>query len=234
MTERSDKDNWAKPVDELQVSEGVDESAPRGNVDGRKINTAMHGFGQMWQKTYLVHVPGATPEEVVSTWKARYGEFWPASSKFYPPASGIVPGEVAVIAGGAGPAKLSTGVLVFYADSTSFSYVTPEGHPFAGTIVFSSFVSEDDKTMAEVALLIRNNDPLYELAFKVYSSRAEDKMWEHTLRTLAQAFDAEDPQVETRAVCVDKKRQWRHFSNIYKNSALRTMLRQDRKQPRGF
>jgi hypothetical protein len=27
---------------------------------------------------------------------------------------------------------------------------------------------------------------------------------------------------------VDKKRQWDQFSNIYKNSAIRTMLRRDR------
>jgi hypothetical protein len=34
--------------------------------------------------------------------------------------------------------------------------------------------------------------------------------------------------VETSVQLVDKKRQWNQFSNIYKNSALRTLLRQDR------
>jgi hypothetical protein len=36
------------------------------------------------------------------------------------------------------------------------------------------------------------------------------------------------PVVETSVQLVDKKRQWNQFSNIYKNSALRTLLRQDR------
>lgn len=227
MSDSKDNENWAKPVRELKVGD-VGATAPRRNVEGRRVNTAMHGFGQMWQKTYSVEVPGATPEEVVATWKARYGDFWPASSKFYPPAAGIAPGEVAVVAGGKGPAKVSTGVLVIYVDATSFSYMTPEGHPFAGTITFSSHTDDDGQTLAQVALLIRNNDPIYEIAFKLFAGREEDKMWQHTLRSLAAAFGAEDAEVATKAVCVDKKLQWRYFSNIYKNSAIRTMLRRDR------
>lgn len=228
MTEPKDRENWAKPVEQLHVGD-VDPKAPRGNVEGRRVNTAMHGFGQMWQKTYRVVVPNATPEEVVATWKARFGEFWPKANKFYPPPAGIAPGEVAVIAGGKGPTKLSTGILVMYADATSFAYVTPEGHPFAGTITFSAHAGDEGGTVAEVALLIRNNDPLYELGFKVYTSRMEDRMWQHTLRALAGAYGVEDADVATKVVCVDKKRQWDRFGNIYKNSALRTLMRRDRK-----
>lgn len=227
MTEPKDRDSWAKPVEQLHVGD-VDPKAPRGNVEGRRVNTAMHGFGQMWQKTYRVTIPGATPEQVVATWKARFGEFWPKANKFYPPPAGISPGEVAVIAGGKGPTKLSTGVLVMYADATEFAYMTPEGHPFAGTITFSSH-TDGDHTVAQVALLIRNNDPLYELGFKVYTSRMEDRMWQHTLRSLAGAFDVAEPEVDTQVVCIDRKRQWDRFGNIYKNSALRTLMRRDRK-----
>lgn len=228
MTEPKDRENWAKPVEQLHVGD-VDPKAPRGNVEGRRVNTAMHGFGQMWQKTYQVVVPNATPEDVVATWKARFGDFWPKGNKFYPPPAGIAPGEVAVIAGGKGPTKLSTGVLVMYADATSFAYVTPEGHPFAGTITFSSHVGDAGDTIAEVALLIRNNDPIYELGFKVYTSRMEDRMWQHTLRSLAAAYGVDDADVATRVVCIDKKRQWDRFGNIYKNSALRTLTRRDRR-----
>lgn len=228
MTQQDDQNRWAKPVNELHVGD-VDPAAPRGNVEGRRVNTAMHGFGQMWSKTYLVHIPEVTSEEVVETWKARFGEFWPKANKFYPPPAGIAPGEVAVIAGGKGPTKLSTGVLVMYADSTSWAYVTPEGHPFAGTITFSSHTDDDGKTVAQVALLIRNNDPLYELGFKVYTSRMEDRMWQHTLTSLAAAFNHENAPIETKIICIDKKRQWDRFSNIYKNSALRTLARRDRR-----
>lgn len=227
MTEPRDLHNWAKPVEQLHVGD-VDPKAPRGNVEGRRVNTAMHGFGQMWQKIYRVAIPETTPEQVIAVWKERFGDFWPKSSKFYPPPDGIAPGQVAVIAGGQGPTKLSTGVLVIYADGTSFGYMTPEGHPFAGTITFSSHV-DDGRTIAEVALLIRNNDPLYELGFKMFGSRLEDKLWQHTLRSLATAFGAESTYVETRIVCIDRKRQWDRFGNIYKNSALRTLLRRDRR-----
>ncbi len=228
MTEPKDRENWAKPVEQLHVGD-VDPKAPRGNVEGRRVNTAMHGFGQMWQKTYQVVVPNATPEDVVATWKARFGDFWPKGNKFYPPPAGIAPGEVAVIAGGKGPTKLSTGVLVMYADATSFAYVTPEGHPFAGTITFSSHVGDTGDTIAEVALLIRNNDPIYELGFKVYTSRMEDRMWQHTLRSLAGAYGIDNADVATKVVCIDKRRQWDRFGNIYKNSALRTLTRRDRR-----
>jgi hypothetical protein len=228
MTEQNDKEHWAKPVDAFHVGD-IDPKAPRGNVEGRRVNTAMHGFGQMWQKTYQVRIPEVTPEEVVATWKARFGEFWPKGNKFYPPPGGIAPGEVAVIAGGKGPTKLSTGVLIMYSDETSWAYLTPEGHPFAGTITFSSHVDDDGTTVAQVALLIRNNDPLYELGFKVYTSRMEDRMWQHTLRSLAGAFGVTDGDVGTAIVCIDKRRQWDRFGNVYKNSAIRTLLRRDRK-----
>ncbi|MGI9585015.1 MAG: DUF1990 family protein [Acidimicrobiia bacterium] len=228
MTESRDRDSWARPVHELHVGD-VDPTAPRGNVEGRRVGTAMHGFGQMWQKTYRVPILDAEPEQVVSTWKDRFGEFWPISNRFYPPPAGIAPGEVAVIAGGRGPAKLSTGVLVIYADDTSWAYMTPEGHPFAGTITFSAHIDDDGVTVAQVALLIRNNDPLYELGFLLHTSRMEDKMWQHTLRSLAGAFGAENTTVETDVVCIDKRRQWGKFNNIYKNSALRTLLRRDRR-----
>lgn len=227
MTRNDDQQRWAKPVDELHVGD-VDPAAPRGNVEGRRVNTAMHGFGQMWSKTYRVHIPDTTPEDVVKTWKTRFGDFWPKGNKFYPPPAGIAPGEVAVIAGGKGPAKVSTGVLVMYSDETSWAYLTPEGHPFAGTITFSAHSDDQDETIAQVALLIRNNDPLYELGFKVYTSRFEDRMWQHTLRTLAAAFDREGATVATEVVCIDKKRQWKRFGNIYKNSALRSLARRDR------
>ena len=228
MTEARDEGNWARPVEQLHVGD-VGNEAPRGNVEGRKLNNPMHGFGQMWQKTYRVSIPDATPEEIVATWKDRFGEFWPKRSKFYAPPGGIAPGEVAVIAGGMGPTKMSSGVLVMYADDTSFSYITPEGHPFAAFITFSSHAEENAPATAQVQLLIRNNDPLYELGFKVYTSRFEDKMWQHTLRSVAEAFGVVDADVETQVVCVDKKRQWDRFGNIYKNSALRTLLRRDRR-----
>ena len=165
---------------------------------------------------------------MIATWKAKFGEFWPSYNKFYAPAGGIAPGEVAVIGGGKGPAKITTGVRVIYADERSWSYMTPEGHPWAAIITFSAHEGEDGATVARIHLLVRANDPLYEVSFKLYTSRMEDQIWTHTLTQVAANFEVVSPVVETSVQLVDKKRQWNQFSNIYKNSALRTLLRQDR------
>ncbi len=226
MTEPRDAQNWAKPIDVFHVEETA-EGAYKGNVEGRRPTGPLQGFGQLWQKSYRIPIPGPTPEEVVQTWKDHFGDFWYPSNKFYAPAAGIAPGEIAVIAGGRGPTKVTTGVRVIYADETSWSYMTPEGHPWAAIITFSAF-DRDEVTTAGIDLLVRANDPLYELSFRIYTSRLEDKIWTHTLTQLAGHFGS-DAEVETKAALVDKRRQWNQFGNIWKNSAIRTLLRQDRR-----
>lgn len=229
MTEPRDASNWAKPVDQFNVGE-VAAGAQKGNVEGRKPTGPLQGFGQLWQKSYDVDVTGATPEEIIATWKANFGEFWPSYNKFYAPAGGIAPGEVAVIGGGKGLTKVTTGVRVIYADDRSWSYMTPEGHPWAAIITFSAYEAEvPDTSVVKVHLLVRANDPLYEASFKLYTSRLEDKIWTHTLTQVATHFGSDNPTVRLSVQLVDKKRQWSAMKNIWKNSAIRTLLRQDRK-----
>jgi len=224
VTEPRDAENWAKPVETFRVDDSV-AGARKGNVEGRKPTGPLQGFGQLWQKSYQVAIPGPTPEEVISTWKDNFGEFWYPSNKFYAPAAGIAPGEIAVIAGGKGPTKVTTGVRGIYADERSWSYMTPEGHPWAAIITFSAH-EQDDSTVARIHLLVRANDPLYEASFRIYTSRLEDKIWTHTLTELAGHFGSSEP-IEMQAVLIDKKRQWNQFGNIWKNSAVRTLLRRD-------
>lgn len=226
MTEPRNAENWAKPVETFHVEETV-AGAPKGNVEGRKPTGPLQGFGQLWQKSYRVSISGPTPEDVISTWKEHFGDFWYPSNKFYAPAAGIAPGEIAVIAGGKGPTKVTTGVRVIYADERSWSYMTPEGHPWAAIITFSAHETEA-ATEARIDLLVRANDPLYEASFRVYTSRLEDKIWNHTLTQLAGHFGSTEP-VEMQAALIDKRRQWNQFGNIWKNSAIRTLLRQDRR-----
>jgi hypothetical protein len=180
----------------------------------------------MWQKTYRIPVPGHTPEEVIATWKAEYGRFWPTYNKFYAPIAGIKPGEIGLIKGASGPVRLSTGVMVLYADDVSFTYMTPQGHPFAGWITFSAD-EEDGVTHAQAHALIRANDPLYELGFMFGGSLQEDRMWQHTLRSLAEYLGAPG-EVTTTKIKVDRKRQWGQFGNIRHNSAIRTMFRRSK------
>lgn len=210
-------DNWASNRDHLEVGQ-VPAGASASRVQGRRLTGPQQGFGQMWQKTYKVAIPGKTPQQVISTWKAEYGRFWPENNRFYAPVTGIKPGEIGLIKSTQGGLPLSTGVLVLYSDDVSFSYMTPEGHPFAGFITFSAD-DEGGTTIAQAQLLIRSNDPLYEAGMILFGSRAEDRMWQHTLQSLADYLGSSAPVV-TKIVCVDKKRQWKNFRNVRYNGLL--------------
>src|SRR5260370_26610316 len=159
---------WAQPVSILRVGR-TPTGALNLNVDGRRAMSPLQGFGQLWQKTFRVRLSGAsvTSTEVITVWKERFPTFWPKLDHFYPPLTGIAPGEVALInmlIPGDIPhgLPLSTGVLVLYADEKSFTFMTPQGHMFAGWITFSAY-EEEGCTVAQIEVLARPNDPAYEL-----------------------------------------------------------------------
>ncbi|HEY3082391.1 MAG TPA: hypothetical protein VGM69_21095 [Chloroflexota bacterium] len=216
---------WAKPIGRLSVA-SVPSGATGLNVAGRRVNGPMQGFGQMWQKSYRVRLSGASvsPAEVVRTWKEHFPRFWPKGNTFYAPLTGIAPGEIALVAVAPvpGPVKLSTGVLVLYADEESFTLMSPQGHVFAGWITFSAF-EQGGATVAQAQALIRANDPMYELGMLLGGSRREDRFWAHTLRSLAAHFGVDQP-VEIQATCVDRRRQWSRVGNIWHNAAIRSGL----------
>ncbi len=220
---RDDVASWAKKVERLQVDhrDGV-----RGtNVAGRRLTGPVQGFGKMWQKTYRMDAGSQIqPEEAIAMWRAHFPEFWPKGNRFAGALTGINPGDVALldlsIGGGV---KLSTGVFVLYADAESFTLMTPQGHMFAGWITFSAERS-GDVTIVQAQVLMRANDPIYEIGMTLGGHRKEDKFWTATLTALGRRLGVPDPVVETRSTCVDPKRQWRHTSNVWHNSAIRSML----------
>jgi hypothetical protein len=220
---------WAPYVSTLKV-----ETTPTGalnlNVQGHQLAGALQGFGQMWQKTFRVRLEGAdvTPAEVIKTWKERFAQFWPKGNHFYAPLTGIAPGEVGLInmrIPGDSPIglPLSTGVLVIYADEESFTFMTPQGHVFAGWITFSAF-QDEGCTTAQVQVLLRAFDFAYELGFRLGASKSENRFWEQTLATLAAHFGVKEAIVESQIVCIDTRVQWSQFWNIWHNSAIRTVL----------
>lgn len=218
-----DADNWAQHAGPLSLVDAP-EGALNLNVDGRELASPMQGFGKLWQKTYRVALHGvaATPEDVITAWKANYGEFWPEGNNFYAPLAGIQPGEVGLInADMPGGMKLSTGVMVLYADDVSFTYMTPLGHPFAGWITFSADV-QDGTTHAQIEVLMRATDPASELGLALGGHRTEDRMWQQTLVNLAAHVGLDDAAVDTQVVCVDKRRQWDRVGNIRHDAALHT------------
>ena len=210
-----DAAHWAHYVEALKVPEG----AVGLNVEGRRPVSPLQGFGKMWQKTFKVRLEGvsASPAEVVETWRERFPEISGFGRGFRVPSGGLVPGAVALLGGGL------TGVMVLYADEESFTYMTPEGHPFSGWITFSAYQDEDGTTVAQALLLIRANDPIYELMMVVGMNGAENLQWQGTLRNLSAHFGARG-RVETKVVCVDPRRQWRHYKNVRHNVLIRSAL----------
>jgi hypothetical protein len=221
---------WASPVESLHVHDSVQGADPSA-VEGRQLSGPLQGFGKLWQKTYRVHLHRAdvTPEQAIAVWKEDYGNFWPGSSRFCAPFSGVTPGEVALISDRRGGLQLSTGVLVLYADEVSFTFLCPQGHPFAGMITFSAH-DEDGTTTAQVQAIIRAQDPLVELTMPLYTHRQENKVWEHVLTALAARFGVDDATVSLDTVCVDRKRQWRRFGNIRHNAGLHAITRPFRRR----
>lgn len=216
---------WAKPVDTLHV-DGVPVEAINLNVEGRHLTGPIRGFGQMWQKTYRVWLKGTdiTPQDVISMWKENFPKYWPGDNRFYGSLTGISPGEVAVLNLKApGGMRLSTGIMVIYADAESFSFMTPQGHMFAGMITFSAD-EEEGTTLVQVQVLIRASDPLYELGCRLgVVHKQEDEFWRGTLQNLVAEFSV-DGQVEQQNILVDPRMQWKEAGNIWHNAAIRSGL----------
>lgn len=224
-TKKGDDANWAGSVSRLETKD-VPNEALNLNVEGRKVNSPIQGFGKMWQKTYKVPLEGAavSPQDVIAAWKKHFPEFWPKGNKFFGPLTGIAPGEVAVLnLTLPGKMKLSTGVLVIYADDESFTLMTPQGHMFAGWITFSSFV-KNGLTVAQAQVLMRASDPMYEVGLTLGGHKQEDRFWDQTLTKLAKHFGVRRPNVETQVLCVEKRRQWKNAKNIWYNAAIRSTM----------
>ena len=220
-----DATNWAKKVSTLNVSE-VPEGAININVEGKRLAGPIQGFGKMWQKTYQVRLPRerVSATELIATWKQRFPEFWPDGNAFYGPLTGIAPGEVALLNMTLpGKMKLSTGVMVLYADEESFTLMTPQGHMFAGWITFSA-TERDGETVAQAQVLMRASDPIFELGLTLGGHRQEDRFWNQTLASVAAHFGEPDREVDTQVVCVDKRRQWSKWRNVWHSSAIRSTL----------
>jgi hypothetical protein len=233
---RRSTDNWAAPVRTLKVG-AVAEGALNANVQGHRPSGALQGFGQLWQKTFRtrLYATNLSPADVIRVWKAEFSTFWPRGlgmPRMFAPLTGIAPGEVGVInIDVPGGVVLSTGVLVIYADDESFTFMTPEGHMFAGWITFNA-AQEGPDVMLQIQVLIRAYDPLTELGLMLGANRGEQRFWERTLQAVAGRFGPPDAVVETEVNRVDSRRQWSRAGNIFRSSNLRPRVRWLRRQRR--
>ena len=219
-----DASYWSHSISELKVS-NVPSGALNLNVDGKRVVGPLQGFGKMWQKTYRISLQGTKVDarQVIKTWKENFPRFWPAGNRFYGPLTGIAPGEVALLSIKAGGVALSTGVLVLYADEESFTLMTPQGHVFAGWITFNSY-AEGDTVIVQAQVLMRANDPIYELGLRFGGHRQEDRFWQQTLNALATELGVVNAQVQTKVICIDPRLQWSQAKNIWHNAAVRTTI----------
>jgi hypothetical protein len=229
VTQPLDVIYWTQYKPKLKVSR-IPTGALNLNVDGRYVLGPLQGFGQLWQKTFRIQLKSQrlTAGEVMKTWKEHFSSFWPNWDHFYIPMTGIAPGAVVLI-NMMIPGDLSiglpvsTGVVVVRSLENSFTLMTPQGHMFAGWITFSTF-EENSAVLAQVQVVLRASDPLYELAFRLGASQAENIFWQHTLLALAAYFGEQSKPVETNVVCIDPNVQWSQFWNIWQNAAIRTVF----------
>lgn len=216
----SNQDNWARSSGRLHVT--AENSAAGYNVEGKQVSGPHQGFGKLWKRDYWADFgPTVTPQHVIAQWRAHFGDYWPKGGHFHGTPAGIAPGDVAPLAIGPdhGP-KLATGVLVIYADEESFTFMTPEGHMFAGLITFSA-ADINGRTEVRISILLRTNDPLYELGWPVLRI-GEDKFWPGVLRNLAAGLGVGPVEVHSHTECVDRKRQWKRWRNLRHNAGIRS------------
>jgi hypothetical protein len=219
-----DAANWARKAESLTVG-ALPAEAVNLNVDGRRAVGPLQGFGQLWQKTYRVRLEGcaATPADAIAAWKAHFPAFQPPQNRFFPSVAGVAPGEVVLINVSLQGMPVQTGVLVLYADETSFTLMTPEGHPESGWVTFSAW-DEDGCTLCQVQSMARANDPIYELGFALGGSAAQEAIWRHVLTSLAAHHGVTGQPIHFEKQCVDRRLQWGQAKNVWQNAAIRSLL----------
>jgi len=79
-------------------------------------------------------------------------------------------------------------------------------------------------TVAQAQVLMRADDPLHEVGLILGGHRQEDQFWDTTLSNVAAAVGAPDAPVSRVAVCVDKRRQWRRWTNVFQSAAVGSVL----------
>jgi hypothetical protein len=108
--------------------------------------------------------------------------------------------------------------MIIYTDEETFTFMTPQGHVFAGWVTFSAF-REDTYTRVQVEVLMRSSDPIIELGLRLGGHKAEDKVWFGTLENLSKYLGVE-ADTRTRVVCIDNTIQWREVRNLRHNAII--------------
>ena len=216
---------WARSVERLLIKD-IPAETMNINVNGRQTTSPVKGFGQLWDKKYHLRIkdPKLEPQQLISIWRSEFSNFWPAGNRLFTPGeAAITPGTVAVLnlrlPGGL---VLATGLMVIYADDTSFSFITIQGHVISGWITFRSF-RENSATTIQVHPIFRTSDPLMELGFRFGAAKQEDQFWHRTLGNLASRLGVQG-ELEQQDVLVDPRIQWSELKNLWYSAPIRSSL----------
>jgi len=101
---------------------------------------------------------------------------------------------------------------VLHADGGSVTLATSDGH-----VTFSSTASGRE-AVAQAQILTRANDPLDEIGLSLGGHRRQDRFWERTLTDLAASFGL-GATIDTRVVCVDRRRRWSKWRPLRRDRA---------------
>lgn len=216
---------WTRSVERLSIKD-MPKEAMNINVYGRQATSPVQGFGQFWDKKYRLRVRGSKldSQQIISIWRSEFANFWPPGNRlFCSGGAAVTPGTVALLnlrlPGGL---VLATGLRVIYADETSFSFITVQGHVISGWITFRSF-QENSATIIQVHPTFRTGDPLMELGFRCGAAKQEDQFWHITLGNLASRLGVQG-ELEQQDVLVDPHIQWSEFRNLWYSAAIRSSL----------
>jgi anti-anti-sigma factor len=216
---------WARPVDRLSIRD-IPADAMNINVEDRQTTSPVNGFGWLWDKKYRLRVKDINldPQQIISLWKSEFPSFWPEGNRFFPSGkASIIPGTSAVLnLALPGGLVLATGLMVIYADTRSFSFITIQGHILSGWITFSSF-RHDDATYIQVNPIFRASDPLMELGMRLGAAKQEDRFWHATLANLARRIGVQG-ELSQQDVLIDPRVRWAAFKNIRYSAAIRSSL----------
>jgi anti-anti-sigma factor len=214
---------WARSVERLSLRD-IPAEVININVEGRQTTSPVKGFGRLWDKRYQLRVKDINlePQEIISLWKSEFPSFWPTGNRFFPSGkSPIIPGTAAVLnltlPGGL---VLATGLMVIYADETSFSFITIQGHILSGWITFGSFKEKAD-TIIQVNPIFRASDPLMEICLRFGAAKQEDQFWHKTLGNLGRRLGVQG-DLSQQDVLIDPHIQWREYKNLWYSAAVRS------------
>jgi anti-anti-sigma factor len=216
---------WARSVERISLRD-IPAEVMNINVEGRQTTSPVQGFGRFWDKKYRLRVKeiNLEPQQIISLWRSEFPSFWPTGNRFF--ASGkspIMPGTAAVLnltlPGGL---VLATGLMVIYADDTSFSFITIQGHILSGWITFSSFKEKAD-TIIQVHPVFRASDPLMEIGLRLGAAKQEDRFWHKTLGNLALRLGVQGDLSQQDSL-IDPHLQWREYKNLWYSAAVRSSL----------